>query len=340
MNRKLWIDLVKAICMIGVYLCHSEAYCEVNGLTLGNAVRPFYVNAFFFVSGYLFFQKWLSNKVLKCQQREGYVRELRNLLFRLIIPTLLFSALNYIPKMLFHGSSINFFQFTFDVFGGISYWFTSALVVSQMTLLSLVFLTKQKNIWVYVIMSIFLFFTGWYLNGLRIGNNPSDFFPWFYQTGLEYTFVMALGGVYGQYEKRIDQIMIYGFIVVLFSYLLPLVDAWQNQRKLQLMGLGGNCDWEGFICLVCGIGIVIALCKKLKARKWLIYIGKNSIVFYFFSGVYPALMGTIAQWVLPEKNYIIILVVTLVSIVMGMATTYIINRYAPFMIDLRKLKHQ
>lgn len=64
-NRKEWIDLVKALCMIGVYLCHSEVYYYgMGGLQLGYIVQPFYVNAFFFVSGYLFFSKWLNDDVL------------------------------------------------------------------------------------------------------------------------------------------------------------------------------------------------------------------------------------------------------------------------------------
>lgn len=205
-TRKLWIDAAKAICMISVYLCHCKAYYGVNGFTLGNIVKPFYVNAFYFVSGYLFFGKWLSEKTSTNFNREG-VSGLKTILFRLVIPTVLFSTFNYIPKMLFHDSGINGSQFMFDVLGGISYWFTSAMVVSQIILLSLIFATKQKSIWIYVGMSIILFFTGLYLNRLRIGSTPDEFFPWFYQTGMEYTLIITLGGVYGRYEKRIDRIV-------------------------------------------------------------------------------------------------------------------------------------
>ena len=56
----LWINLLKGICMISVYLLHAEVY---TGLVLvksyGFVLQPFYVNAFFFVSGYLLFRKWL-----------------------------------------------------------------------------------------------------------------------------------------------------------------------------------------------------------------------------------------------------------------------------------------
>ena len=52
-QRSFWIDHVKVICMIGVYLLHSEAYYGFGDIQYGMLITPFYVNAFFFVSGYL-----------------------------------------------------------------------------------------------------------------------------------------------------------------------------------------------------------------------------------------------------------------------------------------------
>jgi peptidoglycan/LPS O-acetylase OafA/YrhL len=49
-----WINTLKAICMISVYVLHSEAYYGAR-VTYGYFLYPFYVNAFFFISGYLFF---------------------------------------------------------------------------------------------------------------------------------------------------------------------------------------------------------------------------------------------------------------------------------------------
>ena len=59
-----WIDAIKGICMLCVYLCHSEIYYSTDSLGLGYWVKPFYVNAFFFISGYLFFGKWLIHSKL------------------------------------------------------------------------------------------------------------------------------------------------------------------------------------------------------------------------------------------------------------------------------------
>lgn len=52
-NRKHWIDIIKAICMLGVFLQHTQSYCASPDYAYW--VKLFYVNAFFFVSGYLFY---------------------------------------------------------------------------------------------------------------------------------------------------------------------------------------------------------------------------------------------------------------------------------------------
>lgn len=59
-TKLFWIDAVKAICMFSVYLLHSQQYYGLGNTDYGYALMPFYVNAFFFVSGYLFFKKYLA----------------------------------------------------------------------------------------------------------------------------------------------------------------------------------------------------------------------------------------------------------------------------------------
>lgn len=50
--------------MIGVYLLHSEVYYGYGNVQYGVFFTPFYVNGFFFVSGYLLFRKLLNVSAL------------------------------------------------------------------------------------------------------------------------------------------------------------------------------------------------------------------------------------------------------------------------------------
>lgn len=59
-----WINFLKAICIIGVFYRHTENYFGYQLGLLHIFILPFYVNAFFFISGYLLFRKQLSEPLI------------------------------------------------------------------------------------------------------------------------------------------------------------------------------------------------------------------------------------------------------------------------------------
>lgn len=66
-----WINSLKALSLLAVFFVHSQSYYG-SVLTLDRWILPWYVNAFFFVSGYLLFWKQLSEpKIL--EDRKLYV---------------------------------------------------------------------------------------------------------------------------------------------------------------------------------------------------------------------------------------------------------------------------
>ena len=97
-----WINAVKAICMISVYFVHSQLYYGLWMGKLNNLIHPFYVNAFFFISGYLLFGKQLSSSIVNLNlnayiDRGGAGRKLlSNIFFRVIVPSILFSILEFL----------------------------------------------------------------------------------------------------------------------------------------------------------------------------------------------------------------------------------------------------
>lgn len=68
-NNIVWINYLKAISVIAVFLVHCELYCGFDAGVIDYLVHPFYVNAFFFVSGYLMLRKQLSEPLIseKCR---------------------------------------------------------------------------------------------------------------------------------------------------------------------------------------------------------------------------------------------------------------------------------
>ncbi len=318
-----WINSLKAICMIFVYLLHSEIYYGINEISYGYFLKPFYVNGFFFVSGYLFFKKHLVSSATQ-QSRNGII----NLIYRLIIPTIIFSTIIYLPKILFHEQGFSITQYFYDVFGGTSYWFTSTLTIAQFILIFLL-LFKTKNIFFYLSISAVLFFLGCILS--KVDPTP---FPWYYKSGMGATLLMSIGGLYQKYEQKINKIIgLYGYIAICIIYIIVMYMDFNKQFSLMSM----NINIYGFITIFLGIMFILGISKLIPQNRILNYIGKNSIVFYFFSGMIPAIVGKLFQQIFPNKLYVITLLVASVSIALGMIAVWIINKYLPFLIDLRSL---
>lgn len=332
MNQKelSWINIAKAICMLSVYLIHSEAYYGINHTSYGHLLQPFYVNAFFFISGYLFFRKQLQTATN--YRFTNFGEHLQNILFRLVIPTIVFATIIYLPKVFFHSREISITQYFYDVFGGISFWFTSTLAISQIILITLLFLRK-KTILPYLICSVLLFIISIYLS-----NFEQEPFPWYYKSGVGATLFLTLGGLYQQYEQKLDCKInkLSGILLIGVYITCMLYDIKYNLFQTAVMSMTFNV--QGFLISLIGITVLITICKHLPKLSHLEYIGKNSIVFYFFSGTFPAFIGLIFQKIFPDRLYIITFTVALLSICAGYLMTYIVVNFLPWLTDFRKLK--
>lgn len=327
-----WINALRALCMISVYLIHSEFYYGYPGFSYSHALTPFYVNAFFFISGYLIFRKYMGNQKTISFQKEEFRKMIANIVFRLVIPTIVFSTLIYIPKMIFHGNALSFGQYFYDVWGGTSYWFTSALSVAQI-LLAILLLSKRNQMAFYMSACSLIFLAGTCLHHI----SPSSF-PWYYQTGMTATLLMGLGGVYFRHESQLNKIIskwyVWSTFVALYLSNIAITHPIHSQPLITnytLMSL-----W-GYITIICSIMLMIVVSRLLPKIKWLEYIGRNSIIFYFFSGVMPALFSNIFSRFVPYNSYAFTLTITCISLLASAGVSVIIQRHFPYLTDFRKL---
>ncbi len=84
--------------------------------------------------------------------------------------------------------------------------------------------------------------------------------------------------------------------------------------------------------------IFIELCKLLPTIKTLTFIGHNSISFYFMSGALPIVLSMMVRKIFPIANCLELLVIWLESLVIAYVATIIMNRYLPWLFDLRKIR--
>lgn len=326
-----WINTIK--CMLSVYLIHSQAYYGFGDLEYGIVLLPFYVNAFFFISGFLFFSKQISTPIKRIGSKQHIFQLMENVFFRLIVPTIIFSSLIYIPKNLFHDNHMSWGIYFYEVFGGISFWFTSALTIVQFVFIILL-ISNKKNIWFYFCISLIISIIAILFNNHhRFGNVSTYYFPWYYKTGLAYTLIYSLGGIYSKYETHIDKLIRRKTPLFLIAYILLLYLG--KDLNLVFLSMSGQTNILGLFEILISFTLVVAFAKSFPPFQIVNFIGRKSIILYFFSGTYPAFISQIAIHQFPNPCYLITIIVAVTAFALALFTTWIINQYLPFLIDIR-----
>ena len=330
-----WINVTKTLCIIGVFFVHCQLYYGCMYDNLNKFIFPFYVNGFFFVSGYLLFWKQLSapkiNEARKVYILTGGGKTLMfNIIFRIIIPSILFSIIEFMPSCFIQGRGIDWEFAFYKTIGGGTYWFTSALVVAELILL-LLFCTRQRNIWFYVAFCVTLGVIS--LAIVRFGCLKNN--VWMWKHGLIAMIFLAMGGLYWKYEKQIDILMKWWFafpllaayiVIILFcDYTNPLISTLQIQPL-------------GFLTSVIACILLVWFCKHLPKEKLLTFIGQNSIGFYFMSGALPITLSMFAHKFVTGSPAWMMLIIWVVCLAAAYMAVMIINRWLPWLWDLRKTR--
>ena len=332
-----WINYVRAICMFIIYASHCVSYYGFSIPYVFSVTDPIYVNAFFFVSGYLFFRKQLSEPVI-LEDRKTYIHNaggkfLQNIFFRLFVPSLIFSIIEYIPSCLLRGGTVSIGDTLKKTLGGGTYWFTSALIIAELILFVLM-LTRIKNIWFYFVCSV-----GFYALSLVLFCADFEQIPnyWGYKNGFMSMIFIALGGVYWKYEDAIHKVtknkIVLCILTVLYTGLLLLFDD-----SFKVLIVLNELNPLGILISTVGIIVLIEICKMLKKCNWLNDIGKNTIGLYFMCGAWPIVMGMIVRKIM-GINLAGWVIVYVLSFCFAYITMKLIVRFIPFMFDLRNGKN-
>ena len=344
-NRKdiVWIDWIKTFCMFLVYWCHISMFgikCAVNV-----PYAFFFVNAFFFISGYLIFKKYYSPSI----QDKSFLRNqligrggwIPNILYKIAIPTVVFNIIEYVPNTIIKGESATVSGFLFATVLRGTNWFTGALCISELLLLVLFVFLRKKSIWLYLLFSIPLFLLGNYLSKslFVIWKDPA--FPWFYTSGLMGLLFLVIGGVFNYYENKIDKLMSYLgggiFGVVLFAIycFLAINKPFGSATATALIGY----DFQGVLLSLLSIFALIYIFKVFPQVKAVKYISRHSIGFFFLSAPIPFAFCKILEHFLPRGMFAF-----LIGVIGAFCTAwllvYIMDRYMPFVFDLRSINNK
>lgn len=322
-ERVSWLDYGKCICMLMVIYSHTVIYStgRINDFLL--LMLPTRLLVFFFISGYL-------TKI------EGFdfKKTMTSIAKKLLFPYLLFTVIIYFPKHMANGTEISLTNMLYEILGGYASWFVAALAVSKITLA--VCLKYTKNL-----LTIGAVCLGLSVVGFLITEYAAFPVPWYAHYGLISLIYLYAGMLYKKYEAILSKKPLWQALLALLLYVVCVGYDYYvaNSSTFFYKMQAGDVTLAGvsvFLLLsFLGIWMMVSLVKLLPANiKWMSYIGKNSLTYYYLNTgllvVLIAIMKKVGfpwlgtQWFTIPLFLVVVIILTFVS--------QLILRYAPWMV--------
>lgn len=343
LNKEIvWIDWMKFICIVFVYWCHVGQLGN-NPCPVPIPYGPFFVNAFFFVSGYLFFRKQLCQKEFSQSFGEYFKKNvasngiLPNIFWKIAVPSALFSMIDYIPKRLVGGGTITVTDFIINTLVRGTNWFTCSLFIAELVLF-LMLCFRFKIVWLYWFIGLCIALFGRYLQLKNLSMLGDPYLPWFYKSGLVAVVFLVAGGVYSLYEDYIDNRLNKLSKLVLTIFLVTLyIGLYSFFSKSILFSVIFGLDLGGFLISLLSIIALIYVCKYLRSFSLVRYVSRHSIGFYFLSASIPYVSCYIVEKYVPTGS-IGYLLEFVMSFNCALLAVFLLNKFLPWMFDLRLLR--
>lgn len=233
------------------------------------------------------------------------------------------------------GGSFTLARFAEIVIGGDAAWFTIALAGAEL-IVALILLFRVRRKWAYLLIAGFLWAASEYIRSQGVVVRGIEYFPWYYKSAMEAVLFMVFGGLYSQMEYRTEKLsgtVVFPLIISVAYIVIALLHIVNPRTALDWQGL----NVYGLALSLLGITAMIGITKRMGSVGFVNWIGRHTIGLYFFStiilkGVCPVVKNYIA-----EQNYWLTIVCALIAFSIGIGIVYALNRWFPFIFDLRLL---
>ena len=319
-----WINTGRALCMLCVFIAHCNFYYQEHISVIYFIYKPFYMSFFFFMSGFLFFKEL---------DKYPFKKKIKNIIYKLLWPIIFFPTIIWFPKAIIHNNEISIIAYIYNVFGGTASWFVAALIISQLLSLVLIYLFKNR-LWLMLLIGFITMILAFEL--VKIQPEP---FPWYYKSGMIALFFLVLGGITRKYYDKISHfISIKNLVVSAIIYFGVTIYNYYNLGYFQaIMSVDYDNIPFGILSNLLGIFFMLQLSHALPNINWLQYIGKNTLLFYFFGGGVPLVIGQLVLRFIPFDGYIMTFIETVFCVAILFPITYVINNYFPWTLDFSKI---
>ena len=320
-QRKDWIDVLRAIAILFVIYGHmGHGMWEYYVFT-----SPIKIPLFFAISGYLF------------NERNGDYRSfLKNLLLRRVIPWLF---LAFTPLILYSFvKGITWFgNSAIKILTGESVWYMPCCIIAETIYFTVCkFIRKPTGRFVFAAAT---FFTGILLTEYEI----LDIFILNRALGVQ--IFLFIGYFLKLNTERINKLK-WWMLTLLSALYIGLCTLSLFIYPRQVLDVHYNWYYNIPYCLmliVLGLFVLIAIALKIKKYpKFLVFIGRNTIVYYIWSSYVVAVFKLCLSWVgitLPV-HWLAACVYLFVCCIGCGICSWLLNKVVPELVGKKRIRHE
>lgn len=307
-KRIEWIDNAKGLCLLFV-MAHHTAMAEA---WMVKAYLPVFLTLFFFISGYLFVN---PNKDVSISQKT------LNIITSLLLPYSLYCVLTASFHLFSGGVEAFLSDIRISVLG-IKSWFISALVVTEffgvLTLVNKKYCFALCVFYLFLSLVIYMFL-------------PYQEYFWNFRNAMFANVYFAIG-MMCRYHNVVSYFLKnkVGIPLLCLYACLVMVDIANNINVGNFNESFSNYPFFVMESLF-GIPGFIWLCSKFKrCNKSILFIGTNSLLYYYFQSVFIRVILTIFCRIgLHTSNTVDMCLVLLITCLGIAIPVYFINKYFP-----------
>lgn len=279
-TRDTTLDTARGCCMLSILLFHTEVYYT------GEEIIPYACHVcnslltFTFISGYLFSKTSIKDFSTR--------HKFRSMIKGMLLPYLFFTIVLAIPKAMVK-DDVKLSDELLRVVNGHASWYVAALMVTEVLFILLIRLTRQLP------HPTLLLVTGSIVPFLAMATAcqfiPNEQLqainPWCWQSAMLMLPFLCIGLLWKQWDmmKYLDRpttIVALFIVVAVLKYIVVT-----HQFTLTLEPIHVSSFMLLFADGLSGAMLILALCRRLPNITPLQFVGRHSLIYYFFCGAVP-----------------------------------------------------
>ena len=148
-----------------------------------------------------------------------------------------------------------------------------------------------------------------------------------------------MGGLYWKYEDKIDSFFNgwrkFYLIALLIIYLFVTL---RYGEYVNCIITNGTINLLGLLMMAISTCLLIFICKRFPENKFITYVGRHSIGFYFFCGAIPNILAIVLFKLGLSPSVFTTLICSAITILIAYPIVFLVNRFVPFLFDIRLIK--